>query len=152
MRNPAECGLKVDSVAIRDTSGSMQRSMRLVEKSGKPTVTDNIRVLEQAQEITYRPVSNGQEGEEERVFALRVDPLRLEMFCRHSRDGMRLDWTAPRDIATEIFDRTAQAVGSVTGSKIPIKKDSAAVGMGWTSPDVTTATWDGLWAALMFKA
>merc|ERR1719150_3307917 len=108
MRNPAECGLKVDSVAIRDVGGCMQRSMRLVGKSGKPTVTDNIRVLEQAQEITYRPVINGQEGEEERVFALRTDPLRLEMFCRNSRDGMRLDWRAPCATANEIFDRTAE--------------------------------------------
>merc|ERR1712241_1157043 len=108
MRNPAECGLKVDSVAIRDMNGFMQRSMRLVEKSGKPTVTDNIRVLEQAQEITYRPVTGGQEGEEERVFALRTDPLRLEMFTRHSKDGMRLDWQAPCAVANEIFDRTAE--------------------------------------------
>merc|ERR1712088_76644 len=108
MRNPAECGLKVDSVAIRDMDGFMQRSMRLLEKSGKPTVTDNIRVLEQAQEITYRPVTGGQEGEEERVFALRTDPLRLEMFTRHSKDGMRLDWQAPCAVANEIFDRTAE--------------------------------------------
>merc|ERR1719330_2106623 len=108
MRNPAECGLKVDSVAIRDMSGSMQRSMRLLEKSGRPTVTDNIRVLEQAQEITYRPVTNGQEGEEERVVALRTDPLRLEMFCRQSTDGMRLDWQAPCAVANEIFDRMAE--------------------------------------------
>merc|ERR1712045_366185 len=109
MRNPAECGLKVDGVAIRDMTGFMQRSMRLLEKSGKPTVTDNIRVLEQAQEITYRPVTTGQEGEEERVFALRTDPLRLEMFCRHSKNGMRLDWQAPCAVANEIFDRTAKA-------------------------------------------
>merc|ERR1711884_645335 len=108
MRNPAECGLKVDSVAIRDMSGCMQRSMRLFEKSGRPTVTDNIRVLEQAQEITYRPVTGGQEGEEERVFALRTDPLRLEMFTRNSKNGMRLDWQAPRSVANEIFDRTAE--------------------------------------------
>merc|ERR1711884_137304 len=26
------------------------------------------------------------------------------------------------------------------------------VGMGWTSPEVTAATWDGLWAALILKA
>merc|ERR1712241_1598412 len=141
MRNPAECGLKVDSVAIRDLSGCMQRSMRLAGKTGKPTVTDNIRVLEQAQEITYRPVTNGQEGEEERVFALRADPLRFEMFSRHSKIGMRLDWQAPRALANEIFDRTAKAAAS-----------SQCVGMGWTSPEVTTATWDGLWAALVFKA
>merc|ERR1712026_368925 len=75
--------------------------------SGKPTATDNIRVLEQAQEITYRPVTNGQEGEEERVFALRTDPLRLEMFNRHPTTGMRLDWQAPCAMAYEIFDRTA---------------------------------------------
>merc|ERR1711963_137410 len=108
MRNPAECGLKVDSVAIRDMSGFMQRSMRLREKSSTPIVTDNIRVLEQAQEITYRPVVNGQEGEEERVFALRTDPLRLEMFTRHSKNGMRLDWQAPCAVANEIFDRTSE--------------------------------------------
>merc|ERR1712062_584776 len=49
----------------------------------------NIRVLESAQEITYRPVINGVEAEEERVFALRKDPLRFEMFCRSSKDEMR---------------------------------------------------------------
>merc|ERR1712241_1198551 len=108
MRNPAECGLKVDGVTTRDLNGCMQRSMRLLEKSGKPVVTDNIRVLEQAQEIIYRPVTNGQEGEEERVFALRTDPLRLEMFCRHPTDGMRLDWQAPCAMVNEIFDRTAE--------------------------------------------
>merc|ERR1712127_15071 len=111
MRNPAQCGLKVDSVSIRDMSGYMQRSMRLLDKSGTPTVTDNIRVLEQAQEITYRPVTNGQEGLEERVFALRTEPLRFEMFSRLSTDGMRLDWQAPRAVATEIFASTAAKAG-----------------------------------------
>merc|ERR1719445_1729584 len=93
--------------AMRDLKGCMQRSMRLLEKSGRPVVTDNIRVLEQALEITYRPVTNGQEGEEERVFALCTDPLRLEMFNRHPTNGMRLDWQAPSAMANEIFDRTA---------------------------------------------
>jgi len=54
-----------------------------------------MRVLEQAQDITYRLATHGQEGEEEWVFALRTDPLRLEMFCHHSRDEMRLHWQAP---------------------------------------------------------
>ena len=114
MRNPAECGLKVDSVVIRGMSGCMQRSMCLIGKTGSPTVTDNIRVLERAHEITYRPVTNGQEGEEERVFAVRTDPLRLEMFCRHSKDGMRLDWQAPCAMATEIFDRTVEVAVAKT--------------------------------------
>merc|ERR1719264_1534211 len=99
MRNPAECGLKVDGVSVRDMSGYMQRTMRLLEKGGSPTATDNIRVIESAQEITYRPVVNNVESEEERVFALRMDPLRLEMFCRHSKDEMRLIGKPPAPFA-----------------------------------------------------
>merc|ERR1719507_188149 len=109
MRNPAECGLKVDGVSVRDMRGYMQRTMRLLEKPGSPTVTDNIRVNESAKEITYRPVVNNVESEEERVFALRADPLRLEMFCRHSKDEMRLDWQAPRSLCVPVFDATVTA-------------------------------------------
>jgi len=109
MRNPAECGLKVDGVTTRDMAGFMQRTMRILEKPGSPTVTDNIRVLESAQEITYRPVINGVEAEEERVFALRKDPLRLEMFCRHSKDEMRLDWQTPKSVCIPVFDSTIAA-------------------------------------------
>jgi len=109
MRNPAECGLKVDGVSVRDMRGYLQRTMRIQDKPGSPTVTDNIRVIESAQEITYRPVVNNVESEEERVFALRADPLRLEMFCRHSRDEMRLDWQAPRSVCIPVFDATVTA-------------------------------------------
>merc|ERR1712117_268152 len=109
MRNPAQCGLKVDGVSVRDMTGYMQRTMRILEKPGGPTVTDNIRVIESAQEITYRPVDNNMESEEERVFALRTDPLRLEMFKRHSKDEMRLDWQAPRSLCVPVFDATVTA-------------------------------------------
>merc|ERR1739836_92901 len=98
MRNPAECGLKVDGVTTRDMAGFMQRTMRIVEKPGSPTVTDNIRVLESAQEITYRP-----------VFALRKDPLRFEMFCRSSKDEMRLDWQTPKSVCLPVSDSTIAA-------------------------------------------
>jgi len=109
MRSPAECGMKVDGVTVRDMRGYMQRTMRILEKPGSPTVTDNIRVIESAQEITYRPVVNGVEAEEERVFALRTEPLRFEMFCRHSKDEMRLDWSAPRSVCIPVFDATTAA-------------------------------------------
>merc|ERR1712012_1251424 len=109
MRNPAQCGLKVDGVSVRDMTGYMQRTMRILEKPGSPTVTDNIGVIESAQEITYRPVDNNVESEEERVFALRTDPLRLEMFKRNSKDEMRLDWQAPRSLCVPVFDATATA-------------------------------------------
>merc|ERR1719401_2885620 len=119
MRNPAEGGLKVDGVNVRDMSGYLQRSMRILEKPGSPTVTDNLRVVESAQEITYRPVVNGVEAEEERVFALRKDPLRFEMFCRHSKDEMRLDWQAPRSICTDVFDQTTAAAKSLEVGQTP---------------------------------
>merc|ERR1719210_1719803 len=154
MRNPAECGMKVDRVVLRDLNGFMQRSMRLVGKPGSPTVTDNLRVIESAQEITYRPVMNGVEAEEERVFALRKDPLRFEMFCRHSKDEMRLDWQAPRSICTDVFEQTTTAAKSLEAGQTPspAKASGKPIGMGWTSPAVTTSTWDGLWAALILKA
>merc|ERR1719210_3273461 len=109
MRNPADAGLKVTNVNVRDMSGYMQRTMCIVDKPGSPTVTDNVRVIESAQEITYRPVINGRESGEERVFALRTDPMRFEMFCRNSGDGMRMDWQAPRSIAAGVFDATMAA-------------------------------------------
>merc|ERR1712241_985066 len=150
MRNPAECGLKVDGVSVRDMSGYMQRTMRLLGKPGSPTATDNIRVIESAQEITYRPVVNNVESNEERVFALRMDPLRLEMFCRNSGDEMRLDWQAPRSVCVPVFDATVAAAQK--GSPAKTTSGGTVVGMGWTSPEITTSTWDGLWEALIFKA
>merc|ERR1711963_461920 len=154
MRNPAQCGLKVDGVSVRDMTGYMQRTMRILEKPGSPTVTDNIRVIESVQEITYRPVDNNVESEEERVFALRTDPLRLEMFKRNSKDEMRLDWQAPRSLCVPVFDATAAAALQITTQGAPAKTTTSGqvVGMGWTSPEITTSTWDGLWEALIFKA
>merc|ERR1719336_1963697 len=154
MRNPAECGMKVDRVVLRDLNGFMQRSMRLLEKPGSPTVTDNLRVMENAREITYRKLVNGVESQEEKVFALRRDPLRFEMFCRHSKDEMRLDWQAPRSICTGVFDQTTTAAQSLESGQTPslAKSSGQPVGMGWTSAPVNSATWDGLWAALILKA
>merc|ERR1712241_803381 len=111
MRKPAECGLKVDTVSVRDETGFMQRTMRLADKPGTPFVTDNIRVNESAQEIAYRPVVNNTEGVEERIFALRTDPLRFEMYCRNSKGEMRVDWQAPRSVAMDIFEATASVAG-----------------------------------------
>jgi len=106
MRNPADAGMKVDNVRVQDLGGYMQRSFRILDKPGSPTVTDNIRVMEAAREIIYCPVIGGQESEEQRVFALRTGPLRFEMFSRRSNDQMRIDWTAPRSVAISVFDAT----------------------------------------------
>merc|ERR1712024_108940 len=101
----------VDNVTVRDGNGFMQRTKRLKEKSGLPMVTENIRVMESAQEISFRPVKGGTEGEEERIFALRTDPLRFEMYSRNSKDQMRMDWQAPRSVAMAVFEVTASVAG-----------------------------------------
>ena len=85
MDNPAECGPKVNGVTMRDTMRYMQRTRHLLGMPGSPTVTDNFRVTEGAQEITYRPVINNVDPRE-RVSTLRTDPLRPELVCHHSRD------------------------------------------------------------------
>merc|ERR1712241_1511559 len=110
-RNPAECGMPVDCVTLSDMRGFMQRTKRLKDKAGTPTVTENIRVMEGAQEIAFRPVINNAETDEERIFALRTDPLRFEMYSRSSKDQTRLDWQAPRSVAMAVFDGTASVAG-----------------------------------------
>merc|ERR1712012_723996 len=151
VRNPDKCGMKVDNVRTKDVPGFLkkpgylQRSMRLLEKPGTPTVTDNIRVFESAQEITYRPVEGGKESDQERVFALRTDPLRCEMFCRNAADKMRIDWTAPRAVANEVFN-------SVTaGDESSSTPTTGVIGMGWTSSEIVGASTDTLWEALVFN-
>merc|ERR1719362_2005748 len=104
--------MKVENVVVQDMKGYMQRSMRLLGKSGQPTVTDNVRVIESAQEITFRPVVKTlgvpRESEEERVFAIRTDPLRMELFNRKACDEMRLNWTAPLTIANLVFEQVVK--------------------------------------------
>ena len=65
--NPAECGLKVNGMNMRDMGRYMQRTRRLLGKPGSPNVTDNFRVIESAQEITYRPAVSNVESDGERV-------------------------------------------------------------------------------------
>ena len=47
-----------------------------------------------------------------------------------------------------------QAAAPIATKGAPAKKAAGAgvVGMGWSSPEVTTSTWDGLWEALIYKA
>ena len=46
-----------------------------------------------------------------------------------------------------------QAAAPIATKGAPAKKAAGAgvVGMGWSSPEVTTSTWDGLWEALIYK-
>ena len=80
MRNPAECGFKGPGVSVRDMSPTCSAPCAILGKPGSPTVTDNIRVIEIAREITYWPVVNSVESEERQVSTLRTNPLQLGVF------------------------------------------------------------------------
>ena len=86
--------------------------------------------------ITYTPVINGVEPAEERVFALRTDPLQFEMFSCNAFLNMRLEWQAPLLSCTEGFDRTVTAAGGTLTSSARQSSVAGELGdVGWTSPE-----------------
>jgi len=123
VRFPAEYGMAVDRVTIHEMPGYLQRSMRLLERPGSPMMTENVRVCGASKEITYRPVVHAEEVAEERVFALRVDPLRCELFSRRADDQVRIDWQAPRTLALDIF-------ASVEAAAAPTKAPASGPSKG----------------------
>ena len=84
--------MPVDGVSFQEKAGYMVRSMRLIPTN--KVSTDNIRVNEAAQEIIFRSVKGGVEGTEERVLALRTEPLRCEIHCREVSTEVRVNWEA----------------------------------------------------------
>merc|ERR1719216_302707 len=96
--------------------------------------------------MIYRMVDKNTKVEldEERVVAIKKNPLRLEFCHRNKNDGSRSFWQAPvaavEKLVTDTVDYATKA------------SPSATIGMGWSSPEITTATYDGLWKALVYKA
>jgi hypothetical protein len=111
LSRPAECGMPVDSVSFQEKAGYMVRSMRLIPTN--KVSTDNIRVNEAAQEITFRSVKGEVEGTEERVLSLRTEPLRCEIHCREVSTEMRVNWKAPRATVGQIFDAIDKAAANM---------------------------------------
>merc|ERR1712064_240072 len=98
-------------VSFQEKAGYMVRSMRLIPTN--KVSTDNIRVNEAAQEIIFRSVKGGVEGTEERVLALRTEPLRCEIHCREVSTEVRVNWKAPRATVGQIFDAIDKAAANM---------------------------------------
>ena len=84
--------MPADLLSFQEKVGYMMSSMRLIPTN--KVSTDNIRVNEAAQEITFRSVKGGVEGTEERVLSLRNEPQRCEMNCREVSTEMRVTFEA----------------------------------------------------------
>jgi len=110
VRNPAKSGMNVENVKIFDNDGYMTRFMSIPDAKGKPMMIDNIYTDEQSATISYRrlELQRGGEGLNEKLFAIRQAPLRMEMWCRHTKDQLRVDWQAPKQVALEVFGKVAK--------------------------------------------
>ena len=86
MRKPAECGLKVDNMAVCDQDGFMLRTMRLAGKPGSPTVTDNIRVTKVHRRSHTAQSSTTPRTSKSVSLPCERTPLRFEMYRRNSKD------------------------------------------------------------------
>jgi len=106
--NPDGCGMKVDQVDVQDKEGYVFRSMRKISENR--VVVEHIRLNEGAQEILIKNVKNGSESSDERVLALRTEPLRCEFHCRNAKDQMKLSSKEPASSVQEIFDCIISAV------------------------------------------
>merc|ERR1719216_190429 len=142
-RNP-DLFMDVTNVTLEEGPGYLKRSKTITATNQR--VTEHIYAKEREGEMIYRMVDQNTKAElgEERVVAVKKDPLRLEFFHRHSVDGYRSFCQAPVTIVQKLVNDTIDF--ATKGSVSP------TIGMGWTSPEITTATYDGLWRALIYKA
>jgi len=85
----------VSNVVCTDGAGFLVRRMT-INATGK-TVEEHIRSDKIKGELTFRLMDmyTKQEVGEERVIALRMQPLRLEFYSRSVSTGARLHWAAP---------------------------------------------------------
>lgn len=108
-------------------------------KSTGKRVEEHIYASERKGEMIYRLVDADSKAEtdDERVIAVKENPLRMEFFHRHVSDGFRMYWQAPVDsvqrMIQELVDYAAQSEGK-----------GAVVGLGIRSDEIKNATHDSL--------
>lgn len=128
IRNPDRAGMNVSNVKVFDNDHYMTRFMNLTDKKDKPLVIDNVYVDEESQEIKYRvlELKRGGESLDERIFAIRTSPLRCEMWCRHAKDELRVDWQAPKAVAQEVFNKVGELAMMMQNDPVGFEKQYAS--------------------------
>lgn len=128
IRNPDRAGMNVSNVKVFDNDAYMTRFMNLTDKKDKPLVIDNVYVDEESQEIKYRvlELKRGGESLDERIFAIRTSPLRCEMWCRHTKDELRVDWQAPKAVAQEVFKKVGDLALKMQNDPVGFEKQYAS--------------------------
>merc|ERR1719228_1380932 len=98
------------------------------------------------------------ESKDERVFAMRSGPTRMESFCRNLSSNMRVNWTAPKGTMKAVFRAVSEISGLMDSDPQAFESKYATasstqskVGMGWSSEPISECTIDGIWEAMTYK-
>merc|ERR1719323_2859704 len=107
----------VRNVVCTQGAGFLVRTMT-INATGK-VVEEHIRTDKSKDEMTFRlmDIFTKQELGEERVIAMKMQPLRLEFFCRSVNTGVRLHWAAPVAAVQAMIPKLAQ-YGAGKGSDL----------------------------------
>jgi len=140
-RNPQKF-MDVSNVTVADRPGFIARSMT-INPTGK-RAEEHIYANERTGEMIYRIVDpdTKQETDDERVIAVKENPLRMEFFHRHVSDGYRIYWQAPvgsvQGMVQELINYAASNMGK-----------GESVGLGVRSEEITGVSHDSLWRSIM---
>merc|ERR1719476_7160 len=137
--------MDVTGVTVEDRRGFLWRTMTV--KANNKTVVEHIYCNERKGEMVYRVVDprTRKESQDERVIAVRQNPLRMEFFHRHVSDGYRSYWRAPIKIVAGLCDDLA-----ALGAKLETTTDEK-VGLGILSDEITGVSYDAVWKAMVMS-
>merc|ERR1739846_217982 len=113
---------------------------------GGKRVEEHIYASERKGEIIYRlvdPVTK-RETDDERVIAVKENPLRMEFFHRHASDGFRMYWQAPVDSVKQMIQELVDYAATLKGT-------AGVVGLGIRSEEIKGVSHDALWRSMLLS-
>ena len=128
--------------SIEDCTGYTLRKMKLT--AIEEAVAERIAINKEIGLVTYNKCdASGRPGDVERVLAIHT-PRRLEFYERSARSGLRVDWTAPYDMALDTFSDIVHLAKKIETSS------SDVVGYGLASKPIAGLSQDAAWKAMLF--
>ena len=134
--------MKVDQTeTFQNCQGFTLRKLKL--KASEECVTERVAINEEIGEVSYNKCdSNERPGDAEQVLAIRT-PLRLEVYERSARSGLRVDWRAPYGMACDTFPNVVQMVRKIETSS------SNVISYGLASKPIVGPNQDAAWKTML---
>merc|ERR1712241_1015550 len=83
-------------------------------------------------------------GDDERVIAVKEEPLRMEFFHRHVSDGYRSYWQAPLDSVQQMLQELVDYASKT-------EDQGGVVGLGVRSEEIKGVSHDSLWRSMILS-